>query len=38
VIVLKYKLEACDQAKVLFNKIQNEKGCLIKRVRSDDGR
>lgn len=37
-MLLKNKSEACDQANVLFNKIQNEKGCLIKQICSDDGR
>lgn len=37
-MMLREKSEACDQGKVLFNKIQNENRCLIKRIRSDHRR
>lgn len=36
--MLKEKSETCDQAKTLFKKKQNEKWCLIKRIRSDHER
>lgn len=38
VLMLKEKFETCDQDKALFKKKQNEKWCLIKRIRSDHGR
>jgi hypothetical protein len=38
VILLKDKSEACDQAKILFKRIQNEKGCVIQQIRSDHRR
>jgi hypothetical protein len=38
VILLKDKSEACDQAKILFKRIQNEKGCVIQRIRSNHRR
>jgi IS30 family transposase len=38
VMLLKDKLEACDQGRILFKRIQNEKGYAIQHIRSDHGR
>jgi hypothetical protein len=38
VILPQQKLEAFEQSRVLFKKIQNEKGYFIKRIRSDHGK
>ena len=37
VMLLKDKSKACDQTKILFKRIQSEKGCAIQCIRNDHG-